>query len=155
MTISSITQTIDLLPTLIDLFEVRCDTTEVQGRSLLPLIEYPTSQINRYGVTMASGVPGKYMIRDPRYALLLYGNAEWRAFYALADDPDMRSNVLAEHPERAAEMIEAFRTFASAQRRPALHALDPDYKRLPFPNAAETKLTPAMKKELRNLGYLK
>jgi hypothetical protein len=51
-------------------------------------------------------------------------------------------------------MLEAFREFALAQRRPPLDFLRPDIKLPPLPEAGEAELTPEVRRQLRALGYL-
>jgi arylsulfatase A-like enzyme len=158
--ITALTQTVDLLPTFCDLFGVPYPPESVQGRSLLPLIEGKQDKVHDYVLTWAKkngGLPDdseKYMIRNSRYAMLLYGNGKWRALYDMQADPGQRRNIIAEQPAVAKTMLDAFRTFAGTQRRPPLNFLDPNAKMAPLPKVQRPALTDREKKDLHALGYL-
>jgi arylsulfatase len=159
--VTGLTESVDLLPTIFELFQIPYPETEVQGRSLLPLITGAADEIREYAFTRASGDGSKYVVRGRRYSLLLWGNREWRALYDLEVDPEQRENIIEEDPERAAELIQAFRTFAESQRRPPLRFLEAKAGPTPEPDAEEigrtegSGLSPEVRKDLRALGYLK
>ncbi|NIR00567.1 MAG: sulfatase-like hydrolase/transferase, partial [Gemmatimonadales bacterium] len=156
--VASLTEAVDVVPTILDLFQISSGEGEVQGRSLLPLVAGTADHLHHYVFTRASEDGGKYVVRGERYSLLLWGNHEWRALYDLAVDPEQRNNVIEQEPERAAELIEAFRTFAEAQRRPPLQFLgaDAQYARRPEDDeSAEPAASPEVRKDLKALGYLK
>ena len=152
--VEALTQTVDLLPTICDLLEIRYPREGVQGRSLLPLLAGLAEEAHEYVFCRSDGKPPSYLARDHRWALMLWGNGEWRALYDLEADPGQRRNVIAEHPEVAEEMREAFREFALAQRRPPLDFLHPGIELPPLPETGEVELTPEVERQLRALGYL-
>ncbi|MCJ7823068.1 MAG: sulfatase-like hydrolase/transferase, partial [Armatimonadetes bacterium] len=154
-TVGALTQTIDLLPTIFDTLMVPYPREGIQGRSLLPVLLGDADTAHDSVFCRSDGKPPSYLVRSPGWALMLWGNGEWRALYDLEADPDQRANVIAERPEVAEKMVAAFRTFAREQRRPPLDFLDPAAKLPPLPEAGVSQLTPEMKKRLRALGYVK
>ncbi len=152
---ASLTQSVDLLPTIFDLLEIPYESRTIQGRSLLPLLAGETDRVNDYAFTRALFDWEKYMVRGERYALLLYGNGLWRALYDLESDPEQKYNVISQNPKVARERLEVFRAFAETQYRPMMNFLDPNIPATPFPKAVQDDLESDVKKELRDLGYLK
>jgi arylsulfatase A-like enzyme len=152
--IDCLTQTVDLLPTLCDLFSLPYPADEFQGRSLLPVLAGQADSAGTYAVTK-SYRPEKYLIRDERHALLLYRNPEWRALYDMRADPRQTHNIIAERPDEAEALFEAFRTFAEAQRRPPACFLDPNAEPLPEPQPPSSDLSPGLRSDLEALGYLR
>lgn len=153
--VTALTQTIDVLPTICDLLEIPYPSETVQGRSLLPLITDIREEVNDYVFCRADGEPASYLIRNLRWAMILYGNGEWRSLYDLEADPGQTTNVIEDSPERAEEMLAAFREFAMAQRRPPFEFLSPSAQPLPLPPAGRVEITPETERQLRDLGYLR
>jgi arylsulfatase A-like enzyme len=152
----ALTETVDLLPTICDLFEVPYPGEEVQGRSLAPLMAGVADRVNDHAFTRAPDDYGRYMVRNLRYSLLLYGNGEWRALYDLEADPGQNHDVMDQQPRPTEELLEAFRAFAETQRRPPVNFLNPEAEEPLTPDDVQkTKLTPELQKELRALGYLR
>lgn len=153
--IHALTQSIDLLPTLIDLLGIRCPMETMQGRSLAPLIHGRSGRVNEYVFTRARGPEGrhKYAIRSEDYALLLFRNETWRELYDMSDDPGQRRNIIGERPQVERAMLEAFRAFAERQARPPTGFLTPEAAheadREDIPD-----LPPRLRRELRALGYV-
>ncbi len=152
--VRALTQTIDLLPTILDLYQLPYPEDQVQGRSLLPLLTGEVEKVNDYIFCRTGGRPPAYVVHDLRFALLLYQGGKLRALYDLETDPWQTRNVIEEQPERAAELIEAFREFAMAQRRPPLNFLDPDAKIEALPSDSEVELSDEARRELEAIGYL-
>ncbi len=153
--IGALTEAIDLLPTVFDLFELECPRRGLQGKSLVPLMAGLDETVHDYVISRSDGNPPSYLLRSLDWSLLLWGNGEWRSLHDLRADPGQRHNVIADHPEVAEEMVGAFREFALAQRRPPVEFLDPAAEPLPLPEADETELIPEAKRRLRALGYVK
>ena len=152
--IAALTQSIDLLPTIFDTLQVPYPAHGLQGRSLLPLIAGLVDRVHDHVLCRSDGRPPSYLLRTPRWALILYGNGEWRELYDLEADPGQTTNVIARHPEVAAELLEAFRAFALAQRRPPVDFLHPEAEPPPMPPAEQTEPTPEVRRRLRALGYV-
>ncbi len=152
--VGALTQTVDLLPTILDLFQLPSPDRELQGRSLLPLLSGRVSRLHDYLYATSSGDTPSYLVRNHDWALILWKGGEFRALYHLRRDPRQTRNVIAQHPAQAARMADAFRAFAATQRMPPLHFLDPDAKPGRLPTAPEVTLTEEQRRELRALGYL-
>ena len=151
----ALTQTVDLLPTVCDLLGVRYPREAVQGRSFLPVMAGLEDRVHEHVFSRSDGKPPSYLVRSGEWALMLWGNGKWRALYDLRADPGQRRNVIAERPEAAAEMVEAFREFAMGQRRPPVDFLRPGAKLPPLPEDEEVEMTPELRRQLRALGYVR
>jgi arylsulfatase A-like enzyme len=158
--IKGLTQTVDLLPTLMDLVGVSYPRDHVQGRSLLPLMSGEKSEVNDYVFARAAGQPPSYIVRDHDWLLLLYHGerrlrgARMRALYDLRKDPRALTSVFDESPEQAARLTDVFKAFARTQRVPPLDFVDPNAPPQKLPQVNEIKLTPEMRRSLKALGYL-
>jgi arylsulfatase A-like enzyme len=153
--IAGLTQTIDLLPTVFDLFEVPYPRDGIQGTSLLSLMAGTEDKVHDYVIVRSDGRPPSYLVRGEEWALILWGNGQWRALYDLRRDPGQRSNVIEDHPEVAEEMLAEFGSFAMDQRRPPLEFLDPEAEPVPVPAEGALELSPEDRRRLRALGYVK
>ena len=153
--VPGLSQTIDLLPTLFDLIEAPYPKRGIQGRSLLPLMAGEAEEVNEYIFARTAGKPPSYAVRDHRYLLLLYQGGKLRALYDLEKDPRAVRTIIEQQPEKAAEMIEAFRAFAEAQVAPPLDYVDADAPAPELPAVAKVNVTEEMRESLRALGYLK
>lgn len=153
--IDGLTQTIDLLPTVFDVFGVPYPAGETQGTSLLPLMAGTEESAHDHIIARSDGDPPSYLVRGEAWALMLWGNGEWRALYDLRSDPGQRHNVIHGHPEVAEEMLAEFRRFAVQQRRPPLEFLDPDVEPLPVPEEGTLELDAEVERQLRALGYVR
>jgi arylsulfatase A-like enzyme len=153
-TISALTESIDILPTVFDLFGLPFPEDQVQGRSLAGAIAGVSDRVHDYAFTRAPRHGHKYMVRGRDHALLLWGTGKWRTLYDLRADPAQTENVIKSHPEVARAMVAAFEEFASRQRVPPLNFLDPNVPPPELPAAEKTRLAPDVKKALQTLGYL-
>jgi arylsulfatase A-like enzyme len=153
--VPGLSQSIDLLPTLFDLIEAPYPKRGIQGRSVLPLMAGEAEEVNEYIFARTAGKPPSYAVRDHRYLLLLYQGGKLRALYDLEKDPRAVSTIIEQQPEKAAEMIEAFRAFAEAQVAPPLDYVDADAPAPELPPVKEVNVTEEMRDSLRALGYLK
>ncbi len=121
---------IDILPTLAALASAALPPNQVEGRSLLPLLEgkqdgwadrYVFAQIARWPT---GADPDKYRdinfaVRNQRYRYVgpvpRGGNKkadhEGAQLYDMEADPGQKTNVLAEHPEIAAQMRAAYEQY--------------------------------------------
>jgi arylsulfatase A-like enzyme len=153
--VTSLTQTIDLLPTAFDLFDVPYPRNGIQGESLLPLMAGIEDTAHDHIIAGSDGDPPSYLVRGEEWALILWGNGEWRALYDLRPDPGQRHNVIHDHPEVAEQMLAEFRRFAINQRRPPLEFLDPNHEPLAVPQEGALELTPDLERRLRALGYVR
>jgi arylsulfatase A-like enzyme len=150
----ALTQTIDLLPTVYDLFGMDYPRKRVQGHSLVPLLTGQAEEVNDYSVTR-SGRPDKYMVRDHRYSLLLYEASEHRYLYDNEKDPRQKRNILRQNAKKEEELIATFEGYALEQQRPVVAFLDLTLSPAPAQEEGRIKLTPEQEREMRALGYLR
>jgi arylsulfatase len=147
-----LTQTVDLLPTILDLLgEPR--SSAVQGRSLASVFEGGEPEPRPFIFATCGGTES-YLVRDRSHALILFEGGVHRALYDLAEDPRQTRNAVAEQPEVAARMVEAFRGFTRRQRWPRLDFIDPKAEVVSLPNARKVELTQEQRRALEALGYV-
>jgi arylsulfatase len=114
---------IDLMPTLVDLAGGKLPGAQVEGRSLLPLVDDPAADwADRYlfthvarwktGEDPEKSKWGKFAVRNQRFRLV--GEAD---LYDMENDPGQRQNVFADHPEVVVAMRAAYEKFWSEARR--------------------------------------
>jgi len=149
-----LTQTVDMLPTLCDLFLMEYPEGHVQGKSLLPLMAGEVDDVNDYVFARTMGNPPSYAVRSHDWLLILYQGGRLRALYDLRKDPRALRNRIKAEPEKAEEMCAAFRSFAERQLVPPLDYLDPDAPTLEPPPVPAIKPTEDTLKTMRDLGYL-
>lgn len=152
--VGALTQSVDLLPMIFDLFEIPYPDDELQGRSLVPLLAGEVDQVHDHVFARDAGDPASYLVRDLRYALILYEGGEPRALYDLDEDPHQTCNLIHEYPEKAAELIAAFRRFAETQRLQPLQFIDPGAEPAPVPSGPQLEISDGMREELKALGYV-
>ncbi len=150
----ALTQTIDVTPTILDLFDVPWPEGTVQGKSLVPLLTGEKKEINKYIICRTGGDHQAYVVRDFRSALFLYRLGEARALYDLTTDSLETENVASAHPDRVAELTRVFVAFAQQQKYPPLDFVDPNYKPNLSPEGASQPMPEETRRKLRALGYL-
>jgi arylsulfatase A-like enzyme len=150
--IDCLTQTIDVLPTLCDLFGIPFPAPDIQGHSLLPVLAGATDSVADHAVVQ-SYHPDKYMVREQRYALLIYREPKWHALYDLRSDPEQRINIRPWRQREFERLLRVFSDYAREQR----HSPEPFVNWWPRPaRRSDVKaIPPEMKKALEALGYLK
>lgn len=110
---------IDLLPTLAAITGAKLPEKQVEGRSLLPLIQNPDSAKTWPDRCLFTHVarwpihsnPDDYLwkgaaVRNQRFRMIGTGQ-----LYDMQVDPGQTTNVIADHPEVAADMKKAFENF--------------------------------------------
>ena len=113
---------IDVLPTLAGLAGAEIPQAQVEGRSLLPLLEKPSAPwTDRYVFTHVCRWPTgadpdefqwkNFSVRSQRFRLV-----EGSKLYDMVADPGQKRNVIGEHPEVAKEMKAAFARYWSEAR---------------------------------------
>jgi arylsulfatase A-like enzyme len=156
--IGALTQVIDVLPTICDLYGVPYPADGVQGRSLLSLMAGNEEAVNEHVFSRGGGRPSKYLVRTGSAALILYSNGEWRALYDLISDPGQKANVFTRQEDRGGELVSVFRSFAEEQRRPPVDFVDPAAQMPPLPKVKALGLSPedqARVRAIADLGYLR
>ena len=153
--ISALTQSVDVMPTLLDLLEAPYPRDGVQGRSLLPLMAGEADEVNDYIFARAAGEPPSYVVRSHEWMLVLYRGGRLRALYDLKEDPRALHNVIESRPEEADRAMEAFRAFARSQTAPPLHFVDSDAPPPELPEVNKIEVNEEMRRSLEALGYLR
>ena len=103
MEITGQVRTIDILPTLLDLLDLRPKPSKkpIQGRSLLPLMDGQAPDL-RLAFSETGGVDGAYpspdspnvrCVRDGRWKLIQNTTTNQFELYDLLNDPDERNNL--------------------------------------------------------------
>jgi len=150
-------ETIDLVPTLLDLLEVpRPAAMQLEGQSLVPTIgglvdqDQPRKRLAFSTTRIRFRPPGRrynvkkntsaHMVRSERWKLIVYEGVrrDYIELYDLQHDPSERANVADEYP---------------SQRDALYSAFDAWRKRMPTDNPAKD-LSPEDIENLRALGYL-
>lgn len=90
--VHALVKTSDLFVTLADIYGFEITGELFSGKSLLPLIKEPESEINTYMVSEKRGIPG-YCYRNKRYKLIYWMENAPLEFYELENDPDAMNNV--------------------------------------------------------------
>jgi arylsulfatase A-like enzyme len=152
--VAALTQTVDLLPTVFDLLRVPAPAEQVQGRSLVPLLTGDAEKVHDYVFARDGGEAPSYLVRSLNSALILYQGGKLRALYDLDAAPLQTRNVIDEQPERAEEMLSAFRQFGKTQRREPVDFIDPGARPTLLPGGPTIEMPESLRDELRSLGYL-
>ncbi|HLJ92983.1 MAG TPA: sulfatase-like hydrolase/transferase [Gemmataceae bacterium] len=119
--IAALTQPIDLLPTLFEVFGVPLPV--VHGQSLLPLVRGQKDQIREYACTeLATGQATEWALRTPQWAYLLAGSCSADAaaeseLYVKPDDRLEVNNVRHLHLGWAERLQLTLQMFIEATRR--------------------------------------
>jgi arylsulfatase A-like enzyme len=157
--VKALTQTVDLLPTVLDIHNLHCPGT-AKGRSLLPLLAGEKAAINSYSFSGAgqARLCDTYVVRDLQTTLMLSDDGKTRALYDDVKDPRQTKNIIKSESARAAKLVEAFRRFALAQPEPPLYFIDPTKKWKSNPDSVGPKpeaMSEEVRRQLKTLGYIK
>jgi arylsulfatase A-like enzyme len=150
--VSALTQTVDLLPTLCDLY--RIPHPHLQGSSLLPLLDGSKARVRDYVIAKSEESWPSYLVRDGQWSLILYRGGELRALYDLRHDPGQRHNVAASQPAGLARMTALLTSFGRTQTRSPAAFLSAAAAAAPEPAPRQHALSPKAREELKALGYV-
>jgi arylsulfatase len=152
---SSSVETVDLLPTLLELLEVPMpEGVPVQGRSLVPLLRGEEPETRPFVFAQARSVGERHAdrgyrlkprtnistVRGPRWKLILYPGVErdYLELYDLEADPGERTNLADARPEVRDLHLRALREWLTVDGT----------------TPSETPLSPELRRQLQELGYL-
>ncbi len=152
--VKGLTQVIDIMPTVFDLFEIPYPN-DLQGRSLLPLIAGDVERVNDYVFCRTRGEQPRYLVRSEGWALVLERGSDERELYDMKADPGQTRNVIDEQPDETAELANAFVEFAERQRNRPLDFLEPDAETAELPAAPRREIGEETRKQLEALGYIR
>ena len=142
--VAGLVDLLDIAPTVADLFGLRGRggaDREFAGRSLLPLVL--GAPANASELSRTAGERSEYALRDEHYKYILRTRGGREELFDLTEDPGETRDLAGLRPIRAAwyrQWID--RRVLTLRRGPAL-------------SAAETRLTPEQRENLKALGYLK
>jgi arylsulfatase len=149
-----LTETVDVLPTLMELYGLWYPREMVQGRSLTGLLTGEREELHDYVFSRTAGHYPCYLVRSHDWALLLYKGGKLRALYDLRDDPRQRYNVAEERADQTGKVIRRFEQFARSQRYPPLHFADPNQKPPAREEVRRKAVSEETMRELKALGYV-
>jgi arylsulfatase len=153
--VTALTQTVDVLPTILDLYGIPYPRDSAQGHSLLPLLDGAQRSLRDYAFATCEEPWPSYLVRNSNWSLILYRGGKLRALYDLRTDPGQLHNVIAEHSKTAAAMTAAFNTFARTQKPGIAQFLSSTAAARPSPPGRQRQMSGPARRELRALGYLK
>jgi arylsulfatase A-like enzyme len=121
--VPALTQGVDLLPTLLDLFHLRWPA--VHGHSLMPLCRGEREAVRAYACCgWQRGESVEWALRTPEWNFILplngqaLGPPRGPQLYVKPDDRWEVNNVCQHHPELSAYLEQTLRGFVEATRRP-------------------------------------
>jgi arylsulfatase A-like enzyme len=117
--VSTLTQPVDLMPTLREAFGL--PPLPVHGHSLLPLAHATVVKVRDYacsGLRISEAVEWALRSREWAYLLPLNDSARTAQLYAKPEDRWELNNVVQHHPELAEHVEAVLRGFMEAARRP-------------------------------------
>jgi arylsulfatase A-like enzyme len=152
--VEALTETVDIMATLLDLLGIAAPPGTVQGASLVPLLTGARDKVHDYTFSRTNGEWPCYVVRNREWALLLYQGGRMRALYDLSADPRQTHNVINEHPEEANALAKAFAQFAETQPFRPLDFLDPSFKPVTSSGGLNMAIPEEARRKLRSLGYL-
>ena len=103
MSIKSLVETVDILPTILDIIGRDNEAEFLHGKSILPLIKGQRDKIHET-VTMGFFSSEKRCVRDAEWSYIRKEKDEECELYNLIQDPKESVNLLQEHPVKAKEM---------------------------------------------------
>ena len=111
--VSQLTQSVDLLPTFLDLSGVDYQGPRLHGHALTPLLKAGSGRWpRRFAFSSTFIRNGGPTVTDRNWTYIPHGEKEGRAeLYNLRTDPGQRKNLVRRHPRVAARMERALREF--------------------------------------------
>ena len=111
--VRELTQSVDLLPTLLDLSGMGTGGMDMHGLSLKPLLAGKAGRWpRRYAFSSVFLQSGGPTVTDKRWTYLSYGEKGGKPeLYDMREDPGQKRNVIRRHPQVAQRMGTALRTF--------------------------------------------
>lgn len=99
----ALVQTVDLMPTLLDLVGIKFNDFRLGGKSLMPLLEGKTNNIRDFAI--GGHYSHEWYVRTHRWTYLLPLNKEKKPeLYDRSQDPEEQENVIADNLDVANEL---------------------------------------------------
>jgi len=103
----TIVQFPDVLPTILEMLELRNNTASMHGRSFLPVLENETDE-HRKAVIVGYHEGADRCIRDLEWSYIQRPEGEPDELYNLIKDPKEKTNLIDENPEEAQRLSSLF-----------------------------------------------
>jgi len=145
--IEAVVQSIDLMPTFLDLFGIRHTGQEMQGRSLLPVLLDQSERVHEdiatfFGRLSPDGTQVASALRGERYKFIEYRSK--RLLFDLQDDPAEQNNVYLSKPVIAGYYVLRLKKLQKEWSKGQGLAAE-----------SKINLDEDIKEQLRSLGYIK
>jgi arylsulfatase A-like enzyme len=149
--VDALVKTSDLFATLSDIYQFDILENYLSGKSLLPLIREPGSEINPYMVSEKRGIPG-YCYRNKQHKLIYWMEDALIEFYDLEKDPEAMNNVYGQNKISANYYLTNIKKWITSQNmiKDAFLKGDPAKRDLDLNQIDEKTL-----ENLKALGYIK
>jgi arylsulfatase A-like enzyme len=149
--VDALVKTSDLLVTLADIHDFDIHEDLLSGKSLLPLIREPESEVNPYMVAEKSGLPG-YCYRTKQHKLIYWMGIAPLEFYNLDNDPEAMTNVYEQNKILAHFYLTNLKKWIVGQNliKDVLLKADPSKREIDMKQIDEKTL-----ENLKALGYIK
>jgi len=158
---SGIISTIDLMPTLLDMFRIEPPPT-MQGRSELGLLASEGSGQRRYAVGRSRGLDNSggvkrpeeviYALNTEQHTLMLGNKGERVELYDRERDPGQKENIADENEKLVAEIMGSFEEWAETQPTRPVVLPGGEVRAAQSP---EVEMSDRTRDHLKALGYLK
>ena len=113
--ISKLTRTIDVMPTLLDIFQISPDSSylKMQGSSLLPLVHNESNEDERIAFAETGGLQGPWpspkkpnvkCVRTSKWKLIYNLTPDTWELYNLENDPEEKTNLIVKYPKISQEL---------------------------------------------------
>jgi arylsulfatase A-like enzyme len=144
--ITGLVTLVDLMPTVLDYLQIPYPPNQIQGQSLLPLIEGKDSAHDYVCALETEQDQTRLAIRHGPWKLLCMAEGDPRyELYNLRDDPLESRNLSKERPDIVAQLRNALREWRDRNHEARISSKEQE----------ESKgLSPEDKKKLRSLGYI-
>lgn len=102
--IDALIQMPDILPTILEIMDLKKETQAMSGKSFWPVVEGEKEKIRDYIVT---GYHESYhrCIRDKEWSLIVHPEGEENELYNLKEDPRETKNLINKYPEKAEGLL--------------------------------------------------
>ncbi len=145
--IEAVVQSIDLMPTFLDLFGIRHTGQKMQGRSLLPVLLDQSERVHEdiatfFGRLSPDGTQVASALRGERYKFIEYRSK--RLLFDLQDDPAEQNNVYLSKPVIAGYYVQRLKKLQKEWSKGQGLAAE-----------SKINLDEDIKEQLRSLGYIK
>jgi len=116
--VNSLTQDIDLMPTILDLLNLKIPDT-VQGKSLTPLLKDQSKKINDWQIAQKGDSDYLATFRQGKWKLIMKEKSPYYLF-DLENDPGEKNNLMTENTQTVKELFEKYNQIIESLPKPKL-----------------------------------